>query len=70
MTGWYDGRASADLPAQALLVLARYSGLSESSVDETKRVHPLAARALTAILDGNGMGAGIVRLHDASKNGQ
>jgi hypothetical protein len=70
MTGWYDGRASADLPAQALLVLARYSGLSESSVDETKRVHLLAARALTAILDGNGMGAGIVRLHDANKNGQ
>jgi hypothetical protein len=59
LTGWYDGRVSADLPAQALVVLGRYSGMSESSVEETKRVHPVDAADLTVYLDGQGMGAGI-----------
>jgi solute carrier family 6 GABA transporter-like protein 1 len=63
LTGWYDGRASADLPAQPLTVLARFSSLSESSVEETRRVHPVstAENRLTVYLDGGGMGAGIIR---------
>ena len=62
LTGWYDGRASADLPAQALHVLGRFSGLSESSVEETRRVHPVEAALLTVILDASGSGTGITRL--------
>jgi hypothetical protein len=61
LTGWYDGRVSADLPAQRLVVLGRYSGLSESSVEETRRQHPLDAHELVVFLDGGGMGAGITR---------
>jgi hypothetical protein len=63
LTGWYDGRASADLPAQALLVLGRYSGLSDSSVEDTRRIHPNDAptNLLTVLLDGGGMGAAISR---------
>lgn len=65
LTGWYDGRASADLPTQPLTVLGRYSGLSEASVDETKRAHPFETKDLKVILDGKGMGAGIRRVFDA-----
>jgi len=61
MTGWYDGRESADLPVQPLVVLGRYSGLTEASVEETKRVHPLEANDLVVVLDGGGMGIGITR---------
>lgn len=61
VTGWYDGRASADWPVQSLTLLARYSGLNESSVEETKRIHPVEAQDLVVILDGTGMGAGIQR---------
>jgi hypothetical protein len=63
LTGWYDGRASVTngLPPQRLLVLGRYSGLSEQSVEETKRVHPLDAADLIVILDGTGTGTGITR---------
>lgn len=61
LTGWYDGRASADLPAQALHVLGRFSGLSEGSVEETKRVQPLEGTLLTVILDASGAGIGITR---------
>jgi hypothetical protein len=66
MTGWYDGRVSADLPAQNLTVLGRYSGLTDTSVDETRRQHPVEARDLLVVLDGGGMGAGITR-YDASE---
>jgi hypothetical protein len=59
VTGWYDGRASADLPAQPLTVLGRYTSLTEAGVEETRRVHPLTAVDLTVILDGSGVGAGI-----------
>ena len=62
LTGWYDGRASADLPAQSLLVLGRFSGLSEVSIEETRRVHPLEGGLLTAILDSSGAGTGITRM--------
>lgn len=61
LTGWYDGRASANLPAQPLLVLGRYSGLSASNVDDTKRIHPHFAQDLQVILDGGGMGRAILR---------
>ena len=59
LTGWYDGRASANLEPQPLHVLARYSGLTEANVEETKRVHPLDAQDLSVILDGTGTGSGI-----------
>lgn len=64
VTGFYDGRASADLPTQELTVLARYTSLNENSVEETRRAHPLqtADDLLTVYLDGNGMGAGISRV--------
>lgn len=64
VTGFYDGRTSADLPVQALTVLGRYSSLSESCVEETRRVHPLhtAGNLLTVYLDEKGMGAGITRV--------
>ncbi|KAL7567121.1 hypothetical protein ACA910_009448 [Epithemia clementina (nom. ined.)] len=61
LTGWYDGRVSADLtPNQSLTVLGRYSGLSEASVEETRRVHPMESADLVVILDGSGTGLGIL----------
>jgi hypothetical protein len=65
MTGWYDGRATIvpSVPLQqSLIVLARYSNISKASVEDTKRVHPVAAMALTVILDSGGVGLGILRL--------
>jgi hypothetical protein len=69
VTGWYDGRASADLPAQALLVIGRYSGLQDSSVEDTRRIHPTEASTdlLSVILDGGGMGAAISRVEETSR---
>jgi len=101
MTGWYDGRASADLhmakhhddnynndndynrnneegehgalmqedggeqdgtaPAQELIVLARFTGISKASLEDTLRAHPLQASKLTVVLDGGGHGLGIYR---------
>lgn len=62
VTGWYDGRVSADLsPSQELTILGRYTSLTEASIEETRRVHPHAVTTLTVILDGGGMGAGIAR---------
>ncbi|GKZ01340.1 hypothetical protein MPSEU_001085000 [Mayamaea pseudoterrestris] len=60
LTGWYDGRVSADLPAQPLSVLGRYSGLSETSVEETKKVHPNETLDLVVCLNAGGMGAAIL----------
>ncbi|KAG7365280.1 ESCO1/2 acetyl-transferase [Nitzschia inconspicua] len=65
MTGWYDGRATIvpSVPLQqSLVVLARYSNLTKSSVEDTKRVHPVAALPLTVELDSGGVGLGILRL--------
>jgi solute carrier family 6 GABA transporter-like protein 1 len=62
-TGWYDGRATI-VPAvssQALFVLARYSNISKSSLEDTKRIHPLQAMKLSCILDSEDMGKGIQR---------
>ena len=64
LTGWYDGRASADLPAQALAVLGRYSGLTVQSVEETQRIHPVESVELTVILDGGGTGLAIEEMDD------
>jgi hypothetical protein len=62
VTGWYDGRVSADLsPSQELTILGRYTSLTESSIEETKRVHPQAVTTLIVILDGGGLGLGITR---------
>ena len=61
LTGWYDGRVSADLlQSQPLTVLGRYSGLSQASVEETRRVHPRESSELTVVLDGTGTGLGIM----------
>jgi len=69
VTGFYDGRASADLPVQALTVLGRYTSLSENSVEETRRAHPLqtANDLLTVYLDGGGTGSGIMRVEQEEK---
>jgi hypothetical protein len=63
ITGFYDGRTSADLPAQALTVIGRYSGLTDASIEETRRIHPLhaATNLLTVYLDEKGMGCAITR---------
>jgi hypothetical protein len=65
VSGWYDGRASANLPLAApLTVLGRYTGLTAASVEETRRVHPVAAAEalLLVILEANGgMGVAVVR---------
>lgn len=64
LTGWYDGRATIVpvVPPQPLLVLARYSGISASSLEDTKRIHPLEAVQLTCILGSGGAGKGIRRV--------
>lgn len=61
VSGFYDGRASADLEWTRLVVLGRYSGITENSVEETKRIHPQIKDSLTVILNAGGMGAGIMR---------
>jgi hypothetical protein len=61
LTGWYDGRASANLKAQSLIVLARYSNVSKQSLEDTKRIHPLETTQMVCILDGGGVGIGIRR---------
>jgi hypothetical protein len=61
LTGWYDGRASANLKAQSLIVLARYSNVSKQSLEDTKRIHPLETAQMVCILDGGGVGIGIRR---------
>jgi hypothetical protein len=60
VTGFYDGRVSANHSIDGpLVILGRYSGLSAQSVEETKRNHPKCN--LAVILDGGGMGAAILR---------
>lgn len=61
LTSWFDGRAAIGALAQDLFVLARYSSLTKASLDETKRIHPLHSVDLTCILDGKGVGEGILR---------
>lgn len=63
LTGWYDGRATLvpKPPARPLFVLARYSGISKSSIEDTKRIHPLDALQLECTLDSGGIGIGIQR---------
>ncbi|VEU41941.1 unnamed protein product [Pseudo-nitzschia multistriata] len=70
ITSWYDGRATIDSSSskintkQSLVVLARYCGISQNSVEETKRIYPLAAGgddALTVVTESDGIGWGILR---------
>ena len=69
LTGWYDGRATIvpPVPNQPLLVLARYTGISKSSLEDTKRIHPLEAMQLTCVLDSGGIGMGILRKEEAAE---
>lgn len=70
MTSWYDGRATISTsntlttkvhPKQSLVVLARYSGISANSIEETKRIYPLAAAPLQVSTESDGIGWGILR---------
>lgn len=62
LLGFFDGRHFNDnAEAQELFVLARYSNIQPSSVEETKRIHPLLASNLTVITDSGGNGGGIRR---------
>eukprot|EP01082_Thalassiosira_pseudonana_P001240 g495.t1 g495 contig10:158408-159820(+) len=59
LTGLMDGRGAAGGGAAAhLFVLARYSGISRTSLEDTMRLHP---GSLTCVLDGGGIGEGIRR---------
>eukprot|EP00980_Cylindrotheca_fusiformis_P022442 scaffold9308_cov115-Cylindrotheca_fusiformis.AAC.5 len=72
LTGWYDGRATLDPKPEArpLLVLARYSGISKSSIDDAKRIHPLDAMELECIMDSGGIGLGIQRVMEEAEEEQ
>lgn len=61
LTGFFDGRQFNHAEAEELFVLARYSNMQPSSVEETKRIHPVLASNLVVILDGGGVGGGIRR---------
>ena len=64
LSGMMEGRAVARGASLAddgnLFVLARYSGISTNSLDETMRLYDCKAK-LTCILDGGGTGGGIRR---------
>ena len=78
MTSWYDGRATISNisnsvrvhPKQSLVVLARYSGISSNSVEETKRIYPLAATPLKVVTESDGIGWGILRQEAAASKDQ
>lgn len=61
LTGFFDGRHFIHAEARELFVLARYSNIQPSSVEETKRIHPVLASNLTCITDSGGNGGGIRR---------
>jgi len=58
LSGMMEGRAGA-ASAKHLFVLARYSGISINSLEETLRLYE--SETLTCILDGGGTGGGIRR---------
>ncbi|KAL3826507.1 hypothetical protein ACHAXA_004344 [Cyclostephanos tholiformis] len=58
LSGMMEGRAGSAI-AKHLFVLARYSGISVNSLDETLRLYD--SEKLTCILDGGGTGGGIRR---------
>ena len=60
LSGMMEGRSSSSIDDGNLFVLARYSGISSNSLDETMRLYDCKAR-LTCILDGGGTGGGIRR---------
>ncbi|KAL7543048.1 hypothetical protein ACHAWF_007312, partial [Thalassiosira exigua] len=61
LSGMMEGRAAAagDGAARRLFVLARYSGISNGSLEETTRL--FNGESLTCIIDGGGIGGGIHR---------
>lgn len=59
LTGWFDGRLQIQAEPQGLFVLARYSGITKQSIEETQRIHPAQAAQLTCIIDANGTGGAI-----------
>jgi len=61
LTGLFDGRQLTHAEVEDLFVLARYANVQPSSVEETKRIHPLLASNLVVIVDGGGVGGGIRR---------
>jgi hypothetical protein len=68
LTGFFDGRqlhlASAgeqDHKMEDFFVLARYSNVTKTSIEETQRIHPLLAANLTVVIDSGGVGEGIRR---------
>lgn len=68
MTGFFDGRQlNGSMEADELFVLARYSNVQASSVEETKRIHPVLASNLLVVLNGGGVGGGIRRRMDQYK---
>lgn len=65
LTGFFDGRQlNGSVEADDLFVLARYSNVQASSVEETRRIHPVHASNLEVVLDGGGTGGGIRRRMD------
>jgi len=58
LSGMMEGRATS-ASAKHLFVLARYSGITINSLDETLRL--IDSQSLTCILDGGGTGGGIRR---------
>jgi solute carrier family 6 GABA transporter-like protein 1 len=62
LTTWFDGRAATGArETQPLFCLARYSNVTSSSIEDTKRVHPMLALDLKVVLDAKGIGGGIKR---------
>jgi hypothetical protein len=65
LTGFFDGRQlNGSVQPDELFVLARYSNVQASSVEETKRIYPVLASNLVVVLDGGGIGGGIRRRAD------
>jgi hypothetical protein len=56
-----DGDEEEEGGVQELTVLARFSGITKASLEETVRIHPRLASKLTCILDSAGVGIGIYR---------
>jgi len=88
LTGWYDGRATIShmlnspqaQQHQSLLLLARYSGVNENSVKDTKQIYPMGKPSsaygenvdpLKVVLSSSdGIGWGILRQEEEEQQQQ
>jgi len=88
LTGWYDGRATIShmlhspqaQQHQSLLILARYSGVNENSVKDTKQIYPMGTPSsaygenvdpLKVVLSSSdGIGWGILRQEEHEEQQQ